>query len=89
MGPGQVSVELIPSSLLPLLTARSIRPLEMVMSVSPVQYLRETLPGMKAILARPVSVEQLAKVGVAAALGDVYNRTDGIFHVEDIHTVAK
>lgn len=65
------------------------KPLETIFSASPFRFVRDNVPGMQALLAQPVSVEDLAKVGVASAVGDISNRVDGIFHIEDIHTVSK
>lgn len=65
------------------------RPLETVFSVAPIRFARDNLPGMKAILAPPVAVENLAKVGVAAAIGDISNRPGGVFTIDDIQTVSR
>ena len=63
--------------------------METIFSTTPVKFVRDHVPGLKAILASPVSVENLAKVGVAAAIGDVSNRVGGVFTIDDIQTVAR
>ena len=45
------------------------RPMAAVLSTPPFSSLQHVLPGMKAVLAPPVSVEQVASVAVSAALG--------------------
>jgi hypothetical protein len=60
------------------------RPLELVCSLPPIQYARENLPGMKAILASPTNLQDLARVAVASAIGDVQVSPDRILTVRDI-----
>ena len=62
--------------------------MEKIFNIAPIRLLRHSLPGMKAILAPPVSREDLGKVAVAAALGEIpsSNReaSNGILTIEDI-----
>ncbi len=51
--------------------------------------MRETLPGMKALLAQPVARDDLAKVVVAAALGDVKPGPEHIIHIPEIIEQSK
>ena len=66
-----------------------IRPIELIASTSPVKFLRENLPWMQAVLAPPVSTENLAKVGVAFAEGKIANRPNGLFTIDDIQKLSK
>ena len=47
------------------------RPLEAILSIPGMEKLRDNLPGMKAILARPLSVDCVASVAAAAACGEL------------------
>lgn len=64
------------------------KPMEKIFNFAPIRLLRHSLPGLKAILAPPVSRENLGKVAVAAALGEIpsSNReaSKGILTIEDI-----
>jgi len=58
-----------------------------ILSLQGVNQLRTILPGMKAILAPPISVETVGLVAAAAAAGkDV---PPGILSIQDINDLAK
>ncbi len=54
------------------------------------RYLRNNVPGMQALLAPVVTREQLAKVAVSAAVGDIAPPQAGtpIFTIDDIKKFA-
>jgi len=61
------------------------KPLELLFSLPPVLYARESIPGMQAILALPVSVQALARVAIAAAIGEAQVGPDRILSTKLIH----
>lgn len=63
------------------------KPLQGLFSLPPVQYLREAVPGMKAVLAPPIAVEDLAKAAVTAALGQL--PLPQVLDIEDILRAAQ
>jgi nucleoside-diphosphate-sugar epimerase len=65
------------------------RPLEWLFTGSFTGYLRERLPGMKAVLAPPISRDTVAKVAVAFAVGKIANKPNGIFTVEEMNEEVK
>ena len=56
----------------------TFRPLETLLSISIFQKLRNTIPGMKAILAIPLPVESVAKVAFKCCIGLVNNNKNSI-----------
>lgn len=59
--------------------------MELLFSLPPVKLAREKIPGMQAILAQPVSVKALARVAVAAAIGEAQVGPDRILTTQLIH----
>lgn len=57
------------------------KPLESLFSLPPVRLLRDNVPGMQAVLARPIARDDLARVAVAAATGAT---PAGVLSVDDI-----
>lgn len=57
------------------------KPLESLFSLPPVKLLRDHVPGMQAVLARPIARDDLARVAVAAATGAT---PAGILSVDDL-----
>jgi hypothetical protein len=68
----------------------SFRPLKLLTDTRLVQYLRNTLPGMKAILAPPISAEDLALVTIHAALGKLQGiKENRVVEVEELDYIVK
>ena len=82
-GPRQVS----PSLSIPLQLVGA--PLEAVLSCSPFSRLQHVLPGMRAVLAPPVSVQHLAAVAAAAAMGESLLSAGAILGVEEIRSEGR
>jgi hypothetical protein len=66
-----------------------LSPFEYLFATRPVKVVRDNFPGMKALLAVPIPRDSLAKVGVAAAIGDLPGKENGIFSIEDIQHEAR
>jgi len=63
------------------------RPLERLLSIPGADSLRNTIPGMQAVLAPPVSVDTVGLVAAKAAAGLL--PTSGILTIKDINDAAK
>jgi hypothetical protein len=75
--------------LLLLLTFLWLSPFQYLFDTRPVKVVRDNFPGMKALLAVPIPRDNLAKVGVAAAIGELPGKENGIFSIEDIQHDAR
>ena len=70
------------------------RPMEVLFRLPPFPTLRQTLPGIQAILAPPVAVEAVGSVAAAGALGDERVKAgegarEGVVSVDDIARLAR
>ncbi|GAB5033786.1 nad binding protein [Nannochloropsis oceanica] len=70
------------------------RPMELLFRLPPFPSLRQTLPGTQALLAPPVSVQAVATVAAAGALGDGRvkegeGEREGVLSVDDIVRLAR
>jgi uncharacterized protein YbjT (DUF2867 family) len=64
------------------------RPLQFVLDLPGFNRLQH-LPGMKAVLAPPVDVEDVGAVAAAAALGELPSETESVLTVADIRRLAR
>ena len=67
----------------------SYRPMESILSLQGLHKIRNMVPGMKALLAPPVSVETVGLVAAAAAGGKDVPLPPGILSIQDMNDVAK
>lgn len=66
------------------------KPLDSILSFTPLRVARDVLPGMKAVLAPPVAVEDLARAAVAASTRDLSSLPESrIMSVDDIKRASQ